>query len=114
LSPSFARALQALTRHLTKWESKLHAAADAATNANAETEFLDFLQYYYWTLLCELQYEAVRFARVHVPLFHDALAGRQVGTVMRCDACECDVVSVLIPDLSCPSLPPAPIAPGHR
>lgn len=80
MSPSFARALQALTRHLTKWESTLHATTDA----NAETEFLDFLQYYYWTLLCELQYEAVRFARVHVPLFHDALAGRQVGTVAMC------------------------------
>jgi hypothetical protein len=109
LSPTFARALQALTRHLTKWESKLYAAADAdaATNANAETEFLDFLQYYYWTLLCELQYEAVRFARVHVPLFHDALAGRQVGTAM------CGRV-LLFPSSSLTSRTPTPLdAPGH-
>jgi len=42
-----------------------------------EQAFLDFAQQIYWSILCELLYEAIRFARVHVPLFLDRLAGRK-------------------------------------
>ena len=60
---------QALLKQLLKWETKLAAAADnQALAASCESEFLDFLQHYYWSLLCELEWEAMRFARVQVSL----------------------------------------------
>ena len=46
-------------------------------SSKLEQAFLDFAQQVYWSILCELLYEAIRFARVQVPLFLDRLAGRK-------------------------------------
>ncbi len=60
---------QLLLKQLLKWEHKLAAAdssSDPALAAACEGEFLDFLQHYYWSLLSELEWEAMRFAQLQV------------------------------------------------
>ena len=59
--------------------NKSNTNNNSSSNINSsklEQAFLDFAQQVYWSILCELLYEAIRFARVQVPLFLDRLAGR--------------------------------------
>lgn len=52
---------------MLKWERKLAAAAgDPSLATSCESEFLDFLQHHYWSLMCELYWEAMRFEAVQV------------------------------------------------